>query len=236
MPLPTAEAHFTWNGTWLPEQASDIMARELRSDGVAQRAIDQLTSRLASSSDLRSLQMADMQEYLPHDILSKVDRVTMAHGLECRAPLLNPAVAEFGVDLDAREKVRMLGKSKWLLRALARRIFPKEISAARKQGFSIPVHAWLRDEMRDSLEHFLSQARLADTPFLDSVAVLARKDQHLAGKADFGFELWGLMALSAWWRHHSRRTVSVPPDHGGMTRIAFAPCHQALTSNSMSST
>jgi len=229
-----ALAHFTWNGTWLPEQASDIMAGEIRSDA-ARQAIDQLISRLAPSPDLRSLQMADMQEYLPHDILTKVDRVTMAQGLECRAPLLNPAVAEFGVELEASEKTRMLGKSKRLLRALARRIFPKEISAAKKQGFSIPVHTWLRDEMRDSLEHFLSRDRLAGTPFLDSSAVLARKDQHLAGKADLGFELWGLMVVSAWWRHHSRRPILAPPDRGDMRRITFAPCHQALTSNSMSS-
>jgi asparagine synthase (glutamine-hydrolysing) len=148
--------------------------------------------------------MADMLEYLPHDILTKVDRITMAHGLESRAPFLNPALSEFGIALENSEKVGLRGKPKRILRALAERTFPKEITAAKKQGFSIPVHAWLRSDMRDSLEYFLSRDRLASLPFLDADAVLARKMNHLANDSDFGFELWGLMALSAWWGHHAR--------------------------------
>jgi asparagine synthase (glutamine-hydrolysing) len=229
-------AHFTWNGTWLPEQASELLAPELRSDQPAERAIEDLLSRsqLAPSPELRALQMVDMREYLPNDILTKLDRTTMAYGLECRAPFLNPAVAEFGVALDAHDKIRVAGKPKPLLRALAKRIFPNEISAAKKQGFSIPVHAWLRHEMRDSLETFLSRERLEAMPFLDPEAVTAQKQRHIARKADLGFELWGLMALSAWWRQHTRRPAAAPAVRADMKRIVFPPCHLARTPSRVS--
>jgi asparagine synthase (glutamine-hydrolysing) len=224
-----AVAHFTWNGTWLPEEATGLLTDTLRTVQPVDQALNQLIARtaLAPLPELRSLQMADLLEYLPHDILTKVDRMTMAHGLECRAPFLNPAVAEFGVALEAREKVRLQGKPKRLLRALAQRIFPREISAAKKQGFSIPVHAWLRREMRDSLETFLSRERVHSMPFLDANAVLAHKNKHLAGTVDLGFELWGLMALSAWWRHHTRGFASSLASRDDMKRITFPPCHRA---------
>jgi asparagine synthase (glutamine-hydrolysing) len=128
------------------------------------------------------------------------------------------------------------GKPKLLLRALAKRIFPNEISAAKKQGFSIPVHAWLRHEMRDSLETFLSRERLEAMPFLDANGVIAQKDRHLARKADLGFELWGLMALSAWWRHHTRRPAAAPAVRADMKRVVFPPCHLPRTPSRVSIT
>jgi asparagine synthase (glutamine-hydrolysing) len=198
-------AHISWNGSWLPDQAAGLLAPELREQRPVERAVTALMARtrLAASPDLRSLQAADMAEYLPNDILTKVDRMTMAHGLESRAPLLHPAVAEFGAALERSEKLDLLGSSKKALRALAARTFPTEVSAAKKQGFSIPVHAWLRSEMRDSLELFLSRERVEALPFLDADTVLAKKTAHLDRRAELGFELWGLMALSAWWRQHS---------------------------------
>jgi asparagine synthase (glutamine-hydrolysing) len=229
-------AHFTWNGTWLPEQASELLAPELRPGQPAERAIDGLLARiqLAPAPDLRALQMADMREYLPHDILIKLDRTTMAHSLECRAPFLNPAVAEFGVALEAHDKIRLSGKPKPLLRALAKRIFPDDVSAAKKQGFSIPVHAWLRHEMRESLETFLSRERLDAMPFLDASAVIVQKDRHLASKADLGFELWGLMALSAWWRQQTRRPFAAPVERSDMKRIALPACRPSTTPSRVS--
>ncbi len=223
-----AVAHFTWNGTWLPQEATAILARETSMSWPVERAIEQLISRseLPASPQLRELQMADMREYLPNDILTKIDRMTMAHGLECRAPLLNPAVAEFGIALEAREKIRLPGKGKRLLRALAARTLPKQISTAKKQGFSIPVHSWLRHEMRDSLETFLSRERLSEMGFLDGETVMAHKSRHLAGEADLGFELWGLMALSAWWSHHRQRGRTLRKEATDMKQITFSPFQQ----------
>jgi asparagine synthase (glutamine-hydrolysing) len=228
---PPAVAHFTWNGTWLPDEAVDLLAPELRPDRPVDAAVAGLVarSRLTTSPRLRALQMADMREYLPNDILTKVDRITMAHGLESRAPFLNPMMAEFGVALEDHEKIRLGGKPKRLLRAAAARIFPQQISAAKKQGFSIPVHAWLRREMRESLELFLSRERLGAVPFLDADEVLAQKDRHLAGAAELGFELWGLMALSAWWQNHRRPLPTSRGERADVTRLALPPFDQATT-------
>jgi asparagine synthase (glutamine-hydrolysing) len=233
---PPAVAHFTWNGSWLPEDVFQLLAPELRADHPEQQAIDSLISRaqLGTSPDLRLLQMADMREYLPQDILTKVDRITMAHGVENRAPFLNPALAEFGVALDSDQKITLHGTPKRLLRGLARRVFPNEISGAKKQGFSIPIHAWLRHQMRDCLELFLSRDRIDSIPSLDSSAILKQKERHLAGEADLGFELWGLMALSAWWMHHNRRPVTAMPKHNDMKRMAFPTWDARLTRNPMS--
>ena len=220
-----AVAHFTWNGAWLRDEAANLLAPGLRAGRPVEKALVELIARsqLAASPALRALQMADMREYLPNDILTKVDRIAMKHGLESRAPFLNPAIAEFGIALEDREKIRLGTRPKRLLRALAGRIFPKQISAAKKQGFSIPVHAWLRHEMRDSVDLFLSRERLAAVPFLDVDAVLAIRDRHLAGAANLGFELWGLMALSAWWRQHACRDTRSPAMREDIRRLVLPP-------------
>jgi asparagine synthase (glutamine-hydrolysing) len=221
-----AAAHFIWNGSWLQEEANQLLVPELRSTHPERQAFENLLSRsrLGPRPELRQLQIADMREYLPNDILTKVDRITMAHGLECRAPFLNPAVAEFGVALDNDEKIRLYGNPKRVLRRLAEQKFPSQVSAAKKQGFSIPIHGWLRRDMRNSLEVFLSRDRLNCVPFVDSKAIIAQKERHLRGEADLGFELWGLMALSAWWRHHSGRVLLPPLKRLDMKIIAIPPC------------
>lgn len=216
--LTPAMAHFSWNGAWLPADANSLLAPSLRDKSVVDRAAERLISRLSISpdADLRSLQIADATEYLPNDILTKVDRVTMSHGLESRAPFLNPTLAEFGIALDEGEKNGLWGPPKKILRTLARRTFPPEISQAKKQGFSIPVHSWLRSEMRESLETYISVEALDKMPFLDRDAVLARKQDHLSGRTELGFELWGLMALSAWWSQQTDRSRTARrPNAGG---------------------
>jgi hypothetical protein len=88
--------------------------------------------------------------------------------------------------------------------------------------------------MRESLETFLSRERLDAMPFLDANAVIAQKDRHLARKADLGFELWGLMALSVWWRQQTRRPFAAPAGRSDMKRIAFPPCQLSTTPSRVS--
>jgi asparagine synthase (glutamine-hydrolysing) len=222
--LAPGAAHFTWNGAWLADDALTLLSPDLRITNPPQQALDQLLhqSNLDDKQDLRSLQIADMLNYLPNDILTKVDRTTMAYGVETRAPFLNPTLAEFGLALDDAEKVGHLhGRPKRILRALAARVFPKEISAAKKQGFSVPIHQWLRKEMRAVLEVVLSKEALARMPFIDPDAVAARKVQHVSGTADLGFELWGVMVLSTWWSHHASRLPTRKTPAMPIRRIEF---------------
>ncbi|MGQ0659177.1 MAG: asparagine synthase (glutamine-hydrolyzing) [Chromatiales bacterium] len=203
--LPSREAHFTWNGAWLPKQASRLL-KTTAAAALAARAITELTKRhgLPEPPDLNHLQHADVAEYLPNDILTKVDRMTMAHGLEARAPFLIPTVAEFGLKLPEHFKLTVLGRTKRILRELASATYGDQIARRRKQGFSIPIHQWLRGPARHLTEDLLAENSLREVDFLEAKAVTDARDQHLRGRAQLGFELWGLMVLVAWYRARMR--------------------------------
>ncbi len=209
--LPPAVAHFTWNGTWLPSEAAQLLTGSAR----RRMANDALTSLVAShemsgNPSVRELQTADVTDYLPNDILTKSDRMSMAHGLEVRAPLLDAALAEFALRLPASLKVARTGPAKKVLRALAARTYGVEVTAARKQGFSIPVHAWLRGPGRPQIEDLLSPPSLAAIPEIDSVNVAAALADHMSGRRSYGFELWGLAVLAAWHRRYIQARVEIP--------------------------
>jgi len=209
--LPPSVAHFTWNATWLPEEARGLVTGEER-----RRAASVALSRIASahhlpeSPSVRELQTLDATEYLVNDILAKGDRMSMAHGLEVRSPLLDPAIADLALSLPASLKVSRQGAPKKLLRALAARSYGPDVTAARKQGFSIPVHAWLRGPGRALIDDLLSPSSLASIPALDSTGVRRAVDDHMSGHRSYGFELWGLAVLSAWHRRFVERRVAVP--------------------------
>jgi asparagine synthase (glutamine-hydrolysing) len=206
--LRTAEAHFTWNGTWLPREAVRLVRPEAAREAAA-GAIGSLVARhgLPGNPTLGDLQRADVAEYLPNDILTKVDRMSMAHGLEVRAPFLQPAIAEFALSLPEELRCRIAGRPKLLLRELARRTYGSEVADAPKQGFSIPIHQWLRGPLRSTAEELLSENALRAIDVLDASAVRGVWQDHLAGRRSHGWELWGLMVLSAW--HRVR--VQTPP-------------------------
>jgi asparagine synthase (glutamine-hydrolysing) len=210
-------AHFTWNGTWLPEEARRLVTSPVLA-GEVSKALTRLAARhaLPERPSLRELQNADVREYLPNDILTKSDRMSMAHGLEVRAPFLDPDVAEFALRLPASMKVSATGRTKLVLRQLAGRTYGADVTGARKQGFSIPVHTWLRGPARPLVADLLAPASVADVPGLDARAIDSVVAEHLSGRRSYGFELWGLMVLVAWHRQYVGRTVTIP--HGPLPR------------------
>ncbi len=217
--LSAAEAHFTWNGSWLPTEAAALLT-EPATAALATSALQRLALKhhLTVSPSLGDLQRADATDYLPNDILTKVDRMTMAHGLEARAPFLVPELAEFALRLPDHLKLTWLGRPKRILRDLATELFGTGIGSAKKQGFSIPIHQWLRAPARMLVEDLLSRNEIDALGFLDTEAVLRAKDSHMAQSAQLGFELWGLMVLVAW--HRARiRTVARPERSDTLRRL-----------------
>lgn len=204
--LPSSEAHFTFNGTWLPNQAAELMR-----SGPADMLL-RLADRhgLSASPSLSSLQRADASDYLPNDILAKVDRITMAHSLEARAPLLIPEIADYALNLPDALKALPFGRPKRALRELVTRTLGPEVGRAKKQGFSIPVHRWLRGPLRPSVEELLNEGALEALECLDTRTVLQQKQRHMAGEAQLGFELWGLMVLVAWHQSRVQRRPKLP--------------------------
>jgi asparagine synthase (glutamine-hydrolysing) len=210
--LPPSVAHFTWNGTWLP-----IEARNLLSPGVPRSSAPGVLAGLASAHglparpSLRQLQAADVTEYLPNDILAKSDRMSMAHGVEVRSPFLDPSLADLALRLPSAMKVSRSGMTKRILRQIARRAYGLDIASAPKHGFSIPVHAWLRDRGRPIVEDLLSPRSIASIPALDPAAVSSVVAAHMGGRRSFGFEIWGLAVLAAWHRIFIQQPFTVPP-------------------------
>ncbi len=139
----------------------------------------------------------DMVTYLPGDILTKVDRASMAVSLECRAPLLDHRLAEFAWSLPLSLK-RATGGSKWVLRRLLHRLVPEQLVERPKMGFEVPIGLWLRGPLRDWAEALLARDRLAQAGYFDADAVGAIWAQHLSGRFNHGAGLWHVLMFEAW--------------------------------------
>ncbi len=142
---------------------------------------------------------ADQSLYLPDDILFKVDRMSMAHSLEVRTPLLDHHLVEFAASVPYDLKVRGLA-SKYLLRRAVRDLVPAGLLRQRKQGFSMPVGRWLRDRAGQDARAILLGREARRREWWAPEFVRWMLDEHQAGRRDFGRRLWGLLVLEVWSR------------------------------------
>jgi len=150
-------------------------------------------------SALARSQNADIHFYMVDDVLVKADRMSMAHSLEVRCPLLDYRLLEFGTRLPDELKIR--GRSgKLLLRELAARRLPESVRNLPKRGFSIPAARWLRQELRPMTESLLFDASRPFAGLLDERVVRRMWQEHLGAARDHSVFLWGLMMLSLWQR------------------------------------
>jgi asparagine synthase (glutamine-hydrolysing) len=156
----------------------------------------------AGADPLARMQDVDLGVYLVDDLLVKTDRLSMAHSLELRVPFLDQKVAELAFSLPRRAKVRGFQKKRLLRRALAP-LLPEKIVQGRKQGFSIPLAAWLRGPMESFAREVLAPGALERQGLLDPAAVTPILDRHCAGREDLSRQIWGLMALTLWFDRYA---------------------------------
>lgn len=154
-----------------------------------------------SSKQLQQFQnrmmLCDMQGYLPDTILTKVDRASMAVGLEARAPFLDHELVEFAWQLPLSVK-HSDSQGKWLLRQLLYDYVPKSLTERPKMGFGVPIDSWLRGPLRDWAETLLDQQKLRDQGFLHAASIRQMWTAHQKGLIDYHFQLWPVLQFQAW--------------------------------------
>lgn len=158
-------------------------------------------ARHASTDDpLRIAQYLDLKTWLPGDILTKVDRASMAHALEVRVPLLDHRVVEWGMSLPTARKIHR-GEGKYLLKRALECDLPNEIIYRRKQGFSVPLKQWFRGPLAEPFERVLQDSALADSGLFDMDAMRCVWREHHTGMSDHGTVLWSLLMLNGSLEH-----------------------------------
>jgi asparagine synthase (glutamine-hydrolysing) len=202
--------HFAWIGGLPASQVQRLLSAEART-GLAQtgpldrllprpRAAAQVAAswaelRAETDDDFSALAALYARFYLADDVLQKVDRASMLHGLEVRAPLLDHEVVALARALPTRHKLRRT-QTKRLLRQLARQRLPAAIVDRPKQGFAMPLGGWLRGPLRGWLTDMLAPARLG--PWLEPNEVNRLVREHLDGHADHRKPLWALLSFASW--------------------------------------
>jgi len=146
----------------------------------------------------RAVALADTLVYLPNDILTKVDRASMAVSLGTRIPLLDHRLVAFACALSKTQVIDAAG-GKRPLRRILQRFVPESLTNRPKQGGGVPLNRWLRGPLRTWIGDVLSESRLRAQELLHVDTVLAMRDAHLAGQADLGPELWDFAMLTAWF-------------------------------------
>jgi asparagine synthase (glutamine-hydrolysing) len=176
---------------WL-DPASIVLNAQEPTMGITGFATDD-----AIADPMERMMYSDLTEYLPGDILVKVDRASMAVSLEARVPLLDHRVVEYAWRVPMRQKLRD-GRGKWLLRQVLYRYVPAALIDRPKKGFSVPIDRWLSGPLRDWAESLLNEQRLRDQGYFDPGPIRKMWSEHLRGHVSEPYRLWDVLMFQAW--------------------------------------
>ncbi len=202
--LPSDVRHIGWVGSFLPEELPALLVPEVGEAATAESAYAPVHEELSGGprrEGLDRLLYLYAHFYLAEDLLVKVDRTTMACGLEARAPFLDPEFIRFAAALPARLKVHGSHTKVALREAFAGEL-PPAILRRRKKGFGMPVGRWLRGPLRPLAEELLGQERLQRQGIFAPAAVARMLRGHLSGTVDFRKQLWTLLSFQLWYDAH----------------------------------
>jgi len=152
-----------------------------------------------SNHTINRVMYADQQVYLPADLLVKVDRMTMAHSLEGRSPLLDHHVVEFAASLPGQLKFKWW-RQKYLLKKLLSRHFPRRFVYRPKKGFNVPVAEWMHAEKTSLMREYIAESELVRAGYFDASATQRLFDQYLGHPVQSKL-LWSILALEIWYRN-----------------------------------
>jgi asparagine synthase (glutamine-hydrolysing) len=189
-------------GYFQADQKQELLTGDLRRQIGDANAEERLAGRFERFRGLPwhgQMMHFDFERYLPEDILTKVDRMSMAHSIESRVPLLDNAVVDFAARLPASIKIRN-GRRKHILKAAAAGLVPAEILERPKHGFGVPVGVWFRAGLRGVFEDALLSPRARQRGYFEPRFVERLVREHTAGRRDHTGHLWALVVFELWHR------------------------------------
>jgi len=192
--------HHLWLGSFSPEEKVGLVRAEVRSQmtgdtfAVAQEHFD----RCAADDPLNRMLYTDLKLYMDTDILTKVDRSSMASSLEARVPFLNQVVLEVAAQMPLDMKLRGFTR-KHVLRRIMKGVLPDRILNRPKKGFNIPVAKWFRHELKPLLQDTLSESKIRREGLFEPAAVQRMLDEHFSGQRDNRKHLWTLLVFQLWY-------------------------------------
>ena len=171
---------------------------------------------LAGRDAVTAASLTDLVTYLPCDLMTKVDMASMAHGLECRQPILDYRVVELAAAMPVALKYRFF-RRKRILRETFGHLLPPEVLKRPKMGFGVPLDHWFRHELRELAADFLLGATAADRGYFRPETVRKLWDEHQAGLAEHSHRLWALVMFEAW--HRCWLDTAAEPAHLARTSV-----------------
>ena len=180
--------------------SEDVLARAEQDNPL--NALHYYLERAPAKDPLSRLLYLDSKTYLPGDILTKVDRMSMLTSLEVRVPILDHVFLEWATSLTPEWKMRG-GKQKYMLKKLAQRVgVPREVLDRPKQGFALPLVHWTRHDLKDMIMSVLLQPRTLQRGYFKPEAVRQLLDEHFRQRRNHSGRIWRLLAFELWHRNY----------------------------------
>ncbi len=167
---------------------------------------------------LALVQYLDYKTYLPGDILTKVDRASMAHSLEVRTPFLDYEFVEWVASLPSSVKLRG-GTGKYLLKEALRPVLPKEVLFRTKMGFAVPLDGWFRGSLKQHIAEVVGGERLAKSGLFEPATLRRMVADHQSGRRDYSAPLWSLLMFDGFLREHAK-APAVSPEPAPVVRAS----------------
>jgi len=202
--LPLAERYLRWNG-FFTEDLRSLLKPDLHSLMDRSQLLASFQAELNGHprSTLARLLQLNFRTYLLDDLLVKMDRMSMAHGLEARSPFLDTALVEFGARLPNQLRMRW-ARGKILLRRAMKGILPPSILARGKMGFGAPLGTWFRSDLSAFVSERLLDPKSPIYEYLEAAPVSRLVAHHMQGSADLSSQIWALLTLESWLRQEAR--------------------------------
>ena len=178
---------------------TDGFRQQLKDEDWVTRCFHKLAAKVGTANSLDRLLYLDSKTYLPGDIMTKVDRMSMAVSLEARAPLLDHKLIDFVTQIPASMKLAG-DETKHILKRAVSDLVPKEILNRPKQGFGVPVQEWINQQLRGRMHEILSDSRTRERGYVNPGYLEVLLDEHERGRRDHSVGLWALLMLELWHR------------------------------------